>query len=365
MNSTSSVSSSPDVSGSHRLLWINIGLLILLWAFTHGLAERFWLSGFLCYMPLHLLVLPTLYLLARAAWKRAWKIAGAHALCLGAIAHVFLGFQVPLRHLLSATGQRTSGTAPRAGLRVATYNVLGARRGVGKVAGVLRELDADVLCLQEADLWKSETKRGPDPLRDLTSRLPGYHVARAAEVATLSRFPILAQRALPFPAPSTRFVLETVLATNNGPLRVLNIHPATIAITGRTSPSVGVAARVAQSLRVRDGQIAVLLRAVDSPPVEWHSSWKSAPVVLAGDFNTPPRGRTYGRLAARWGDSWREAGWGAGDTYHSDFPVVRIDYVWRPRGWKTTQARVVEGLARGGLASDHRALVVDLEPDAP
>lgn len=330
---------------------LNAALLGGLWLFESRLGEAFWLSGALCYLPQHPVVLPTLALLALALGRRQWKVAAAYALTLVWAAHVFVGLQIPL----ASTWRRTASTPPRLQMRLMTYNIRGAQGGVERVAATIRAQKPDVLCLQEAVVVKEGQG---DPVGPLHQALPGYHEARAGEVCIFSRFPVLAQAQHQFPQGASRFVLEAILDVRGQPVRVITVHPYTIAL--RHSPGVpgpwrALPERIEHSLKVRNDQVALLLQVIEHPPSTWKREWRQAPLLVAGDFNTPPRGRVYNALASRLGDSWREAGWGLGDSYSATMPVVRIDYAWHSKPWSVQRAFVPSS-----QASDHRPLVVDL-----
>lgn len=334
------------------LAGINALCLVSLWLFESRVGEAFWLSGALCYVPQHPVLLPTLVLLAVALKRRSWKIAGAYALTLGWAAHVFLGLQIPI----ASTWRRATSAPSRLKLRVMTYNIRGAVSGIERVAATIRAQQPDVLFLQEAVVINDEGN--DDPVAPLHAALPGYHEARAGEVCIFSRFPVLAQHEQQFPDGASRFVLEAILDVNGTPIRAITVHPYTIALRGSESLRAGRRAlprRIEESMRLRNGQVSTLLSTIERPPSTWKPEWRQAPLLVAGDFNTPPRGRIYNAMAARLGDSWREAGWGLGDSYSSTLPVVRIDYVWHSPQWSAIRA-----IVPASDASDHRPLVVDL-----
>jgi endonuclease/exonuclease/phosphatase (EEP) superfamily protein YafD len=85
---------------------------------------------------------------------------------------------------------------------------------------------------------------------------------------------------------------------------------------------------------------------------------EGAPVVVAGDFNTPDRSRAYRRITSRFRDAMR-SGW-AGPTYVKTVwrPfLLRIDHIFVPRDW--CSARPERFPLQG---SDHRGLAVDVGP---
>ena len=85
---------------------------------------------------------------------------------------------------------------------------------------------------------------------------------------------------------------------------------------------------------------------------------ETAPVVIAGDFNTSDRSRPYRRITGRFRDAMR-SGW-VGPTYvrtaWRPF-LLRIDHIFVPRDW--CSARPERFDLQG---SDHRGLAVDVGP---
>jgi vancomycin resistance protein VanJ len=78
------------------------------------------------------------------------------------------------------------------------------------------------------------------------------------------------------------------------------------------------------------------------------------PLVIAGDFNTTPRGTMYSNLRDKY-NAFEQAGWGFGFTYNSRLPVIRIDHIWLNSRVQATRAFAVND-----QASDHRPFVTDL-----
>ena len=74
-----------------------------------------------------------------------------------------------------------------------------------------------------------------------------------------------------------------------------------------------------------------------------------------GDFNNPPRGRLYQRLAGCFQDAFRAAGWGLGETYPVGTPLLRIDYLFAGQGVGVSRCWVPNV-----RASDHRPTVAEV-----
>jgi vancomycin resistance protein VanJ len=84
----------------------------------------------------------------------------------------------------------------------------------------------------------------------------------------------------------------------------------------------------------------------------------STPVLIAGDFNTPPRGALYRQIAARFEDGFAASSRGFGCSFPAFVPLERLDYFWTPRG---KSARMAKCRVLRSRASDHRALAGELE----
>ncbi|MBI3948065.1 MAG: endonuclease/exonuclease/phosphatase family protein [Armatimonadetes bacterium] len=325
--------------GSQRWLralsGLNFAALVLVWAGERIVGERHWLTTLLAYAPQYPLGIPAALLLLWAALGRSARAAVANIAALLLFAFGLLGLQVPLRVPRSAAGPR---------LRVMTYNIHHAPRGAERTAAAIRREEPDVVCAQEAEGFRGVT----DPMPELERLLAGWHSYRVGELALFSRHPFTARRAHQLATGPRRHLLIATIEVAGRRLTIINVHLNTAARPrsllrrqGATAPEY-----LRESTEVRSRQVEELLEVAGAIP---------GPVVLAGDFNTPPRGRLYHRLAARFTDAFAAAGWGLGHTFRADLPVLRIDYVWAGPGVRALACRVP---ATG--ASDHLPVVADL-----
>jgi endonuclease/exonuclease/phosphatase family metal-dependent hydrolase len=236
-------------------------------------------------------------------------------------------------------------------VRVLTWNVWGEHgpyaQRVERIAKVVRELDPDVVALQE---WAGQDF-GYD---HVTARAGGM-------CATLSRWPVIRHEERTLPGgPTPGAALFTELAGPRGPLQVFNVALGAYRLTDSGHRQDQVRALTAFVVQAAAGR---------------------NPVVVCGDFNAPPDADEIRMLTGRTApalpgvvfyDAWEVAGTGGpGHTWSNDnpfarpalFPDRRFDYVFsawpRPGGaGHPVRCEVVGDGPEPG--SDHYGVVADL-----
>lgn len=321
-----------------RLLWkltvANIVFLILLYAGETLIAERHWFTTLITYAPQQLFGVPTALLLLYSIIRRRWRPLIANAVAAGFFAFAMLGFNIPL----GGVGRRSGPS-----FRVMTYNIHHASRGAEQIAKDVRRVGPDIVCFQETNL----VKHLPNPVAELKRVLPGWHSASHGQLAVFSRYPITECVIHRPVVEGWRVFLQVTVSAKGRWLTVIDLHLNTAAGPASLTDHYGsMAAYLRGSTGARALQISELLK--DAGRVK-------GPLVVAGDFNTPPRGRIYRRIAAGFQDSFRASGWGLGYSYRSNLPLMRIDYIFAGKGLHPT------GCAAPALAgSDHRPVVSDI-----
>lgn len=325
-------------------LWVG-ALLMALWMAQNWVGERLGATALLLYLPQHPWGLPPLLLLVWALRARQLRLALLNAGFLLLWAHFLLGFRFSAP-LTLAKRQPT--------LRLMTYNIERGAGGIDALERAIRAQNPDILCLQESQ--GVSRNRAFAPGAQIAARFAGWSVAKSGDVMTLSRFPIVSQRDSQLRGP--RRILETTLKTPRGALRVLNVHVAT-SFAGQPSQSRNTMVKLFRVVRearpaaqTRIEQIAPLRRAIENGD-------SKTPLLVAGDFNSPPRGRFYRAISRDLTDAWQRAGQGTGHTFPARFPVLPIDHVLT-RGLSVERAHVPDV-----SASDHRPMVVDFGAAKP
>lgn len=234
------------------------------------------------------------------------------------------------------------------------------RRGL--IAGLILQLDPDVVCVQEArhDFRFYRGSGQGEQLADLTGRQCVSHVAQVywpaprvdEGLAILTRrapdrvmWRALTQLGDERMDENHRICLGIELETGAGTVRIFNTH-------------------FSLSPRAREVNALETARFV--------RECGDGPALLVGDLNaepgSPPLAFLTGSLSLKgetgdFADCWTQVhGDVAGHTYASDRPLRRIDYVLaRGLGTAVRDAAIVGAEERDGVrASDHLGLLVDL-----
>lgn len=234
-------------------------------------------------------------------------------------------------------------------LRIVTYNVhkcrgMDGRVSPARIAAVLRELDADVIALQEV-LRVDSNDPEHDQVAYIAEQLGMKHLAfghnrelRGGTYgnATISRFPI--ERCINYDITHARRerrgCLRTDLRLISGQLvHFLNIHLGT-------------------SYTERRAQARMLL----SDEFLLHGDF-AAPRIVAGDFNEWTRGLTTRMLCQQFASAEIKPGRRV-RSYPGVFPMLQLDHVYYDRG--LTLGNFYLHRSRTALmASDHLPLVAE------
>ncbi len=241
--------------------------------------------------------------------------------------------------------------APRAEgeLRVMTFNIQSAVRGLDGVAEVIRSARPDIVALQEVDRG-SRRAHGLDQAAALAERtgLP-YHAhfrttdlhGGAYGIALLSRLPLEAVAQYPLPVPrgaEPRTVVHALVRVAEREVSLYLTHLI----------------RQPFNSDIRMRQSALITRLLERDP---------RPKLLMGDLNDGPDSRTVRLLRRTLTDVFAASGQGAEGTYPLPLPftpTLRIDYVMACEAFVPLHSEVL----RVG-ASDHYPVIADVRLKAP
>jgi vancomycin resistance protein VanJ len=311
-------------------------------------ADRFWWLS-LANTFAHLLFLPLLFLLPGAILFKLWR----RALLLLPLALIGALWFAP--YYLPRTAVASDGKT----LKVVSFNVWHRNPNLEGVEAWLREVNADVLILQEIP-----PAYATDHLPNLLDMYPYQAVqpddTREGNNITLSRYPILSTDYIDLHVQNSPMPLRMVVDVEGQPVALYNIHLAWPVSRPRLRIPRQWSNYYTRVLlgfddRQRNLQIAGLLDHLKTEP---------HPYIVGGDFNTSDSTPTYSQMAAQMGDTFREAGVGFGGSWPvssarglASFvpPLIRIDYLWH-----SDQFRAIEAKQGSPLGSDHLALVATL-----
>jgi vancomycin resistance protein VanJ len=305
--------------------------LILVWAGKEFIGERWWLTTWAVYLPQAPFLIPSLGLAVLALLLRRWRVfAGQAAVALLGVGLLFSG------------AYRLPRQVRRGDLRVMTWNVEGLEGNPEGVLAAIRYEAPDVLLLQEV-----RRARGPDPVPWLGQRLPGWHSVRGADVAIFSPHPL---------GPFHRFTLEPtflgrvalqVSARVHGKrVEIVTVHFNTgLPHSGHERAWNHPRRNMQEAAAVRAAQADHLVRIVNGA---------RRPLVVGGDFNSPPDSYACRRMSESLQSAFVCAGSGFGWSFSSSHPLFRIDHLFASHDLEVLGCRVLPT-----SASDHRPLVAD------
>ncbi len=299
------------------------------WVVEAVWSETTWLTALITYAP------PLVFVgVAAVASVLGWITRERQALVVG-----LLAVAVALGTVARPSIHRHQGlTRTMESVRVVTWNVHNHVDALPAIKARLEALQPDVVCLQEAYD------------RRFLEVLAGAEAARLSELVTLSRLKVV--RAGPVPDllrhRDLRVPLEMRVETRSGQLSVLNMH----LFSYRPLPGSGLWSKSTRRHALR----AIEFRNEELDLVDRWLDEEKGTKIVAGDFNTPPRGKLYRRVAGRLADAFATAGNGFGWTFPEQFPLWRIDYVWLGGGLKALDCRAVSC-----PPSDHCPVVADIE----
>lgn len=271
-----------------------------------------------------------------------------------------------LTHLGRSTrpAHRRRTTRKPAHLRVVTYNVhyckgLDGRFAPERIARVLRDLDPDIVALQELDCGRSRS-RGEDQLAYLAGELGLNHAFCPSIQVGSERYghglmsrgelQVRAQVRLPeggVPVIEPRDALHASTEIDDRQIVLVGTH-------------LGLAHRERAAQIDRLLQPDLLGAAADGGP----------PMIFLGDLNLVPGGRLYRRLSAKWDNPHGDALFRnvqahapnhvAIKTFPSFLPLRQLDHIFVTPHFSIQRVHSPANLLTR-RASDHLPLVVDLE----
>lgn len=334
-----------------RLVWglsgLNLAAVVSVIGLIFVVSESWWVGTVFTYLPRAPWAVPAL-VLGMLACRWHLPSLGINLIALLLVVGPLMEFRAPW---LAEQPHTTATTAAARPLRFVSANVQHYRPDFGALLQEIHRLRPDVLVLQEAI--------GDHPL--LIESFPEWHRLHVDYFWIGSRYPLRLLNACETAAFDRTAGLVVEIETPQGPIVVANIHQMTARRGLVDITASELASGVAQS-SLEDFQT---LRRAESEELraQIQSVTGAAPLIVAGDFNTPSSSSLF---QATWGDltsSFDVAGTGYGYSspvkphkfWLSYVPWARIDHILCSPDWQVRDCRI--GSGRG---SDHHLIYAEL-----
>jgi endonuclease/exonuclease/phosphatase family metal-dependent hydrolase len=216
-----------------------------------------------------------------------------------------------------------------------SFNVRSFKAGVGPVRAVLADLAPDIVLLQECRSGRAANRLAK---------------ALGMEGVTSHRLFSRVRNGVLYRAPwrTTELVVRT-LSRDAKTLR-RGFIAAHLWQPGARVTAVSVHLGLSGKERERHArELTDFLSAIDGP------------TIMGADLNEAPTEPAARWIGSRFYDAFADAGEGDGETFPSDVPTVRIDYVFVSEGVATRRVWVPDAIP----GSDHRPVVADVEIPGP
>jgi endonuclease/exonuclease/phosphatase family metal-dependent hydrolase len=344
---------------------------------------KWWLTGFLGLLFPYLLVAVLCFLIF-------WLIVSPRRSLYSLVA-IIAGFSSIGKMLAINNTEPFSLEKKEGQLRVMTWNVRyfvpfnvkifkEEETNRDEILKEIRKFQPDIICFQEF-FTNGDNKRYDNIL--LISRELGYPYhffsrdnvhwkTVVAGTAIFSRYPIIQSSLLTFPeniAKEAENTISTDIVVRGDTLRIFNIHLQSFRFMPRDYVDLGKiknqqdSGLVASKNILRKMSSTFSLHGLQADFVKEKISQSPFPVLLCGDMNDVPNSYAYRVLRGNRKDAFLEKGFGIGKTYTSatsrflgKLPTLRIDYIFAPLEFETTQFTQVNK-----KLSDHQALIADFK----
>lgn len=210
------------------------------------------------------------------------------------------------------------------------------------IIGVLKNSDADILCLQE---FYNDPKSKLFNVRKQLKKIYKYEYFNVTfqnvdkkdfGMAIYSKYPIIHSNVIVFRMGSNNQVISTDIKMGDDTIRVYNIHLQSMHINDDELVDERTQATFVNKLTKalvqyktgavkRSKQIEQLIKDIKKSPYK---------VIIAGDLNDPPYSYTYEKLSKHLKNAFEEKGTGFGFTYNGKLPMLRIDQQFCDKGIK-------------------------------
>ena len=239
-----------------------------------------------------------------------------------------------------------------------------------KMLELLKQQDADILCLQE--FHHSDDTMYYANLQYMKEKLnyPYFYFSRDDDgylhyfgSAIFSRLPIIDSGLIRFPRPSLpEALIYADIKFKNDTFRVYNTHLQSLQFKqgdyDKLNKIKNPDDRILDNSRniLAKMKIAIKFRSIQSDLVKQITGDSPYPYMLCADLNDIPNSYTYSTIRGNLQDAFLKKGFGIGRTFDALSPTLRIDYIFATKQFTILQFnRLVKNY------SDHYMLLSDVK----
>lgn len=263
-------------------------------------------------------------------------------------------------------------------LRVMTYNVSGFlpnRANSLSAENIIRNSEADIVCLQEAILSRDEAENALAFRKKFGKVYPHRdahfdYKTHSQGLVLLSKYPIVKKHVIEYPykTDGNASVAYLIRLPNDKKLLLVNNHMESYRLTKKEKDSYtnvtkeNFFKRIPSLVRELYGRLGKPLskraqasREVQKEVKHLKDTYKPDYTIITGDMNDTPMSYTYSKMRSSLRDAYEDKGMGIGVSYNEPLFYFRIDHLFYDERMTVLRAK----LPRYKWSSDHNPLIVD------
>lgn len=224
-----------------------------------------------------------------------------------------------------------------------------------EVIQYLMSQDADVICLQEVDVYKdAQFLTLPEVRQTLSKKYPYSYIDfsvynKRHQYGTMvwAKYPLINKQSIHYETQGN-LSNRCDMVVGRDTLRLINNHLESYKLESEDLKDVDrIEAKWKRAIPLRNAQARVVRREIEASPY---------PVIVVGDFNSVALSFAYWHISAGLHDAWNETHfWEWGATYEYKGIGLRIDYILCSDPLKPVACEVKET-----TGSDHKPVVATL-----
>lgn len=224
-----------------------------------------------------------------------------------------------------------------------------------EVIQYLMSQDADVICLQEVDVYKdAQFLTLPEVRQTLSKKYPYSYIDfsvynKRHQYGTMvwAKYPLINKQSIHYETQGN-LSNRCDMVVGKDTLRIINNHLESYKLESEDLKDVDrIEAKWKRAIPLRNAQARVVRREIEASPY---------PVIVVGDFNSVALSFAYWHISAGLHDAWNETHfWEWGATYEYKGIGLRIDYILCSDPLKPVACEVKET-----TGSDHKPVVAKL-----